>query len=204
MFNTITLEMSLKPFKKTDDEYIRNVCREVFEDWRPLLKNRDKISIMLWVADGSEILDYTGDIDKSFEWAYFIGNANKPLLGKDGPSYVNLHRWAQKYMENPPIMTYRILKKIIEYIKDEGKKHFPASEILVGETFDIGPEFAISDFKYKRHNEVCKGNCCDNFGFVDCTALLNGDDYPYAAFPDGIPQNTPMGIFLGKQVQAFF
>ena len=32
MFNTITLEMSLKPFKKTDEEYILSVIKGVFED----------------------------------------------------------------------------------------------------------------------------------------------------------------------------
>ena len=51
-------------------------------------------------------------------------------------------------MENPPVMTYGILKKIVSCIKEEGKKAFPDTEIRVGETFDIGPEFAISDFKY--------------------------------------------------------
>lgn len=53
MFKTVTLEMSLKPFKRTDDAFIQKVCASVFEQWRPLLKNREEISIMLWAADGS-------------------------------------------------------------------------------------------------------------------------------------------------------
>ena len=57
MFNTVTLEISLKPFKRTDDEYIRSVCREVFAQWRPLLKGRKNRGIMFWTSDGSEILD---------------------------------------------------------------------------------------------------------------------------------------------------
>ena len=73
MFNTINLEMSLKPFKRTDDEYIRGVCREVFEQWRPLLKNRETVSVMLWTADGSEILDYAGNPDDEFEWCCYNG-----------------------------------------------------------------------------------------------------------------------------------
>ena len=40
MFENITLEMSLKPFKQTDEIYIRNVCAQIFEQWRPILKNR--------------------------------------------------------------------------------------------------------------------------------------------------------------------
>lgn len=31
--DTITLEMSLKPFKKVDDEYIQKVCSQIFEHW---------------------------------------------------------------------------------------------------------------------------------------------------------------------------
>ena len=58
MFENVTLELSLKPFKQTDETYIRKVCAQIFEQWRPLLKKRKSISIMLWVGDGSELLDY--------------------------------------------------------------------------------------------------------------------------------------------------
>jgi len=203
MFNSVTLEMSLKPFKQTDDKYIENVCKSIFEQWRPFIKNRKRISIMLWTADGSEIIDYTGALDKSFEWCCYIGNANKPLLTEDDHPAISPHKRTQKYIENPPQMTYGILKKIITALKKEGKRQYPDAEILVGETFDIGPEFAISDFKYTRHPEACKGNGIGSFGFVDCTVLLKGDNYPYAAYPDGLPENTPMGTLLGKQANIF-
>ena len=150
MFKSVTLEMSLKPFKQTNDAYIQRVCERVFEQWHPLIKNREVISIMLWTADGSEILDYTGELDQEFEWCYFLGTANLPLIG-DLPPETSLHQRKQLYMENPPKMTYRILKKIISALKEEGKKRYPKARIRVGETFDIGPEFAISDFKYNRH-----------------------------------------------------
>lgn len=202
MFRSVTLEISLKPFKQTDPEYIRSVCRQIFEQWRPLLKNRANISVMMWTADGSEILDYTGRMDQSFEWCCYLGTANLPDLG-DLPDDTSLHERRQLYMENPPVMTYGILKTIVAMLKEEGKRQFPDAEILVGETFDIGPEFAISDFKYHRHPEVCDGTGCDKLGFVDATALLHGDDYPYAAYPDGVPEGTPMGTLLGKQARVF-
>ena len=78
MFQDITLEMSLKPFKRTDGEWIRKVCSTVFEQWRPLLKGRRTVSVMLWVADGSELLDYAGNADDPFEWCRFVGTANLP------------------------------------------------------------------------------------------------------------------------------
>lgn len=203
MFKTVNLEMSLKPFKRTDDEYIRGVCKKVFEQWHPLLKGRETVSVMLWTADGSEILDYSGDLSQEFEWCCYVGTANRKLLGEDEDPDISLHEKKRFYTKNPPVMTYAVLKKIIEALKEEGKKAFPNSVIRIGETFDIGPEFAVSDFKYKRHTEITSGTKLDSFGMVDATALLNADDRCYAAYPDGIPQDTPFGTFLGKQSNIF-
>ncbi|MBE6548218.1 MAG: hypothetical protein E7667_05000 [Ruminococcaceae bacterium] len=203
MFRSVTLEMSIKPFKQTDDEYIRSVCKKVFEQWHALLKSRQEISIMLWTSEGGEILDYTGELDREFEWAYWLGHANMPELSENDSPSTSLHDKKQKYIDTPPKMTYRILQKIVAAIKSEGKKYFPNSKITVGATFDIGPEFAISDFKYNRHPESCNGTGCGVYGLVDCTALLHADDYPYAAYPNGIPEGTPMGTFFGKQANIF-
>lgn len=203
MFKSINLEISLKPFKETSEEYIRSVCRQIFTQWRPLLKDRKTISIMLWTADGSEILDYTGDLDEEFEWCKYSGTANGPFPKEGEPNYLSPHKRKQLYIENPPKITYKILKNIINCLKEEGKRHFPSSEILVGETFDIGPEFAVSDFKYNRHTEICTGSKLDKHGFVDATATLCGDKRRYASYPDGIPDGTPFGTFLGKQSNVF-
>lgn len=202
----ITLEISLKPFKQTDAKYIENVCRTFFTQWAPLLKKADTVSVMLWAADGSEILDYTGDMDKSFEWAYLIGGANhrrpfdKPA---SDPEWKGLHVTSYKYMENPPIMTYKILKQIIKTIKEVGGELTGGKKITVGATFDPGPEFAKSSFKYERHNEICLGNDMGPTSMVCCYGVLNGDSESYAAYPDGIPDKTKFGTFFGKQAQIF-
>ena len=205
MFRSVSLEMSLKPFKQTDEAYIREVCRRVFTDWRPLLKDRESISIMLWASDGSQILDYTGDLDRAFEWACYVGTANLPLIAEGEDQGISLHAKKRYYMEKPPVMTYRILKNIVSILKEEGKKAFPNSEIRIGETFDIGPEFAISDFKYERHPEICSGTMLDcHLNFVDSSSSLHADSYPYAAYPDGIPEGLSFAGFFGAQVKAFF
>ena len=203
MYNSITLEMSLKPFQKTDDVSIEMVCRNAFEQWRPLLKHTQVISVMLWTSDGSEILDYNGDLDAPFEWCYFLGTANLELAGASDRPDLSLHKKKRLYMENPPVMTYGILKKIVAAIKKQGQAMFPNAQIRVGETFDIGPEFAISDFKYHRHREICGGGGVDDCRFVDSTAVLKADTRGYAAYPEGIPEGTPFGLFLGKQAQCF-
>ena len=91
MFKTVNLEISLKPFKQTDDNYIREVCKGIFEQWRPLLKNRKTVSVMLWTADGSEILDYSGDMSREFEWCCYVGTANNKLLGGNESPDISLH-----------------------------------------------------------------------------------------------------------------
>ncbi len=204
MYQNITLEMSLKPFKQTDEAFIRQVCASVFSQWKPLLKNRRTISVMLWVGDGSEILDYAGNMEDEFEWGRFLGTANLPYLSEGEPTETSLHKRKQDYMENALRMTYGILRRIISCLKEEGKKAFPDTVFRVGEPFDIGPEFAISDFKYNRHRECLGTRLLDRFGFVDATNELNADDRRYAAYPDGIPQGIPFGTFLGKQTAVFF
>ncbi|MGN0508734.1 MAG: hypothetical protein ACI4GX_05820 [Ruminococcus sp.] len=206
MFNRITLELSLKPFKQTDEPFIRETCRKILEQWRYLLKNRKNISFLLWSGDGSEILDYNGDLKQEFEWGYFMGTANLPLSGPDDDPALSMHIKKQLYMDNPPVMTYGILKDIVRIFKEEGKRAFPDSEISVGTAFDIGPEFSISDFKYSRHTEICSGTSLDTdkLRFVDSTALLNADDRKYAAYPDGIPQDTPFATFFGAQTKEYY
>ena len=205
MFKDITLEMSLKPFKQTDSEYIRNVCAGLYEQWKPLLRGRETIAVMLWVGDGSELLDYSGILEDEFEWARFVGTANLPYLEEGAPLETSLHTRKQDYIPNAPKMTYGILKEIVGCLREEGQKAFEGATIRVGETFDIGPEFAISDFRYNRHREcITVSSGCDGYGFVDVTSILHGDNRRYAAYPDGIPEGTPFGTFLGKQTKAFF
>ena len=59
----VILEMSPKPFPDMKEESLRGVCREVFRQWAPLIRQADAVSILLWTADGSEILDYRGRMD---------------------------------------------------------------------------------------------------------------------------------------------
>ena len=105
MLKNITLEVSLKPFKKTDSEYIEKVCREIFEDWRPLVRDAETVSVMMWSADGSELLDYAGELADAFEWCRFIGTANLPYLPEGVPEETSLHRYKRDYMKKPPQMT---------------------------------------------------------------------------------------------------
>jgi len=202
-FNNITLEMSLKPFKKNDKRYISDVCHEVFTQWASLIRHADTVSVLLWTADGSEILDYSGSLDQPLEWAKYIGNPNtEHEVDSDPDGNLSIHERAFTYMDNPPEFTYRDLRYLVSQIKKIGER-ITGKPVRVGETFDPGPEFAKSVFKYHKHPEVCMGATMGSKTFVCCYATLNADSSKYAGFPEGIAQDTPFGTFLGRQSQHF-
>ncbi len=201
--NVVTLEMSLKPFDRpTDVVKVEQTCLKAFTQWNPLCKYADHVQVLLWSADGSEILAYKGDMDEVFEWAYWLGFANPHFDVPNDPQKVALHSKPRLYMENPPKMTYRIFANIINAIKRVGKD-VTGKTIQVGGTFDPGGEFARSTFKYKEHPEICIANTMGVNSFVGCYATMNADNTAYAGFPNGIEQGTSFGTFLGKQSQAF-
>lgn len=201
-FQNITLELSLKPFKKNDPAYFRAVATELFTQWQALLRHADTVSVMLWTSDGSELLDYRGRPDQPLEWARYLGNPNTVHPVGSGPPSLSLHERALLYLENPPEFTYGDLKTIVQTLKTVGEQR-TGKPLRVGTTFDPGPEFARSDFKYKKHPEILGGNAMGQKSFVSCYATLRADSEAYAGFPQGIPDNTPFGTFFGRQSQHF-
>src|SRR5512145_1468312 len=103
----VTLEMSPKPFRVMREDAMAEVCRDIFRQWMPLTRHAEQISVMLWTADGSEILDYRGRADDEIEWARYIGLPNSNLEPVRGvPEDKNLHRQAVYYTDDPPKLTY--------------------------------------------------------------------------------------------------
>ena len=220
-FRDVQLEMSLKPFWDTTPETQAAVCREIFLQWLPLCRYTDSISIMLWIGDGSEILEYAGDLDAEFEWGRYLGSANMIhttlfsdtgdpghsgysgwIQGRD-PEQKGVHLRSYLYRDEPAKFTFRWLCELVKTLKRVGHE-ITGKVILVGETFDIGPEFAVSRFKYKWHPEICGGGALFGGKFIRCDVLLKGDDRAYAGFPTGIPDSTTFGKFFGRQTHYFF
>lgn len=199
----VTLEMSLKPFKQTTNPYIEQIITKLFDQWYALTKHADRVSVLLWTADGSEILDYRGNLDDEIEWARYVGGATRKMeLNPNDPEGIGLHARPYLYMDNPPTFTYGLLRDIILKIKEIGTAKLN-KPVRVGATFDPGPEFAKSPFKYERHPEICCGDTMGRNSFVCAHTLLNADTVSYAGYPHGIPQNTPFGTFFGTQTQHF-
>ncbi|THF76674.1 C45 family peptidase [Cohnella fermenti] len=208
LLRRITLEMSLKPFTSLEPEAIERVCGEAIRQWLPLIGLSEAASVLLWTADGSEILEWDGDSGRELEWAKYIGFANEWTFshitkGKDDP------KTAIVYRDDPVAMTYADLRTIVGTLKRVATERY-GLRLEVGATFDAGPEFAYSDFKYKRHPEINRAELGGSFVALkaDYTvvcpwAKLNGDQTRYAAYPEGIPDGTPFGEFLGKQCSSF-
>ncbi|MGK6350893.1 hypothetical protein [Parapedobacter sp. DT-150] len=201
-FQTTVLEVSLKPFKRNDPAYIRAVATEMFTQWHSLLRHTDTVAVMLWTSDGSEILDYSGELTQRLEWARYIGNPNTEHEVDSGPDSLSLHERAVLYMEDPPEFTYGDLRFIVQTLKEVGQT-VTGKPVIVGETFDPGPEFAKSAFKYEKHPEILGGNAMGHKTFVSCYSVLLEDQGHYAGYPDGIPDQTPFGTFFGRQSQHF-
>ncbi|HEY3330429.1 MAG TPA: hypothetical protein VGK19_10440 [Capsulimonadaceae bacterium] len=195
----LILEISLKAFRDISDGGIETVAQTIARQWSALIGHADCVSFLMWTADGSEILDYRSELTDEIEWARWIGIANKPPHSSGGRT---LHDIRTAYCDNPPIVTYERLRAVVTILK-RVVSGLTGKAVTVGTTFDPGPEFAESSFKYVRHREIAAGNTMGQGQWVNCGARLKGDVRQYAAYPNGIPDDTSLGTFLGAQSKHF-
>ncbi|MBS1454694.1 MAG: hypothetical protein HP002_15065, partial [Lentisphaeria bacterium] len=156
----LTFEISGKPFLNDSEEEMRRVARTLFRQWRRLAGRSGRISILLWIADGSEILEYTGNPADTFEWGYWQGIAN-PMPMPENPSPEAFHNYnfvPFRYREDAAPRTYGWLKRLIQVLREVGTTECGGKPIRIGAAFDNGPEFSVSDFKYRRHREIAQAH----------------------------------------------
>jgi len=200
----VVLEMSFKPFRALDDASIAAVCREALQQWFPLAKLAKECGLLLWISDGSEILTWKGDLSEKFEWARYIGTCNTKFRPYNHT--IDPRRLARPYTDNPVEFTYGDIRRIIDTFRRVGREEF-GLRIVVGATFDPGPEFAESPFKFELHPEIMGRGDEVNIGatvwMVRTWSRLRGDKARYAAYPDGIPEGTSFGEFFARQCRSF-
>ena len=200
----VTLELSSKAFWDTSKETAHRVAETMFTQWMPLIREADSVAVMLLISDGSELLEWSGDLSQEFEWAYWIGCAEH-LPRKENPKprdFLHTHFYPKKYREDAGPRPYSWLKMAIETIKEVGRA-ITGKEIYTIYLFDNGPELALSRFKYKLHPEICGGSTVGSRTAVVCNSTLHADNEKYAAFPDGIPEGISLGAFMGAQFREF-
>ncbi len=77
---------------------------------------------MLWTADGSEILEYRGKMEDTFDWARYLGDANPPTPPPaDDPDRKGSHGRNWLYTDNPHSVRYSDLKTIVTTFKTVGQ-----------------------------------------------------------------------------------
>jgi hypothetical protein len=200
--NRLILEVSLKPFRDLSPAGIDAVLYEIMRQWQVLIREAEEISFLLWAADGSEILDYKGRSGDEIEWARYIGLANPHETYPADPDKKTTVSRTHLYTENPARITYADLKRIVEMLHKTAAE-LSGKPVMVGATFDPGPEFAKSPFKYHRHPEIAAGATIGKGSWVSCGASFHADPEPYAGFPNGIAEGTTVGTFLGGQSRHF-
>ena len=201
------LETTLKVFHSADEEHIRQVCAHMFRLWRPLTDQVDTVSVLLWVGEGTEILVYKGDLDEPFEYGRYCGFANWQYPhAYEGPNSRE-SRKAEVVLKDPPVFTYGLLRTVVSSFREMGAE-ITGKPVTVGATFDPGPEFAESPWKYALHNEVFPQITGEErrkkaVFFLNAFARLEADSEVYAGFPDGISKGTSFGVFFGRQCHHF-
>lgn len=196
----LDLEISLKAFSDPDKTAMIAVMEKLFHQWDSMIRSAEETTVMLWCADGSEILEYDGNADTEFEWAKWIGVANPPVQKEPLPPEKRFYYlYPHEYTDSPRHYTYGQLHEIVLLLKATFFRLYGKS-LKVGGTFDPGMEFSVSHFKYRDHHEICQGH---NGRFVCCYLPLHEDHKHYAGFPDGIPEGLSFGTFFGRQTQHF-
>ncbi|MBR0458553.1 MAG: hypothetical protein IJJ26_04910 [Victivallales bacterium] len=188
--DNLVLEVSAKAFMDDSEGEMRRVAETMLRQWWYLVAHAKRLSFLLWIGDGSEIYEYSGDLDQKMDWCYLMGLAN-PREGE------NTHL----VRPDAKPRTYRWLKRLNEILRETAAP--TGLPVDIGATLDNGPELGPSPFKFKRHREIANAHSIYPNSFVTCTAVLHADNVHYAAFPNGIPEGTTIGRFLGAQFHEF-
>lgn len=197
----VTLEISPKPFFDFRDEFVVPLLTDLFRRWRSLLDQADTVSLLWWLGDGTEILEWDGDYAREVEWAKWVGFATKvyAVSEHDDPRRETMSAQPRLYRPNPPRMTYGDIRRLVKAMRTAAREALERP-LRVGFAFDPGAEFCRSPFRYQRHPELLIGT---HMRCIDATARLHADPDRFVGFPNGVPEGTPFGEFLGRQAAAY-
>lgn len=205
LFERVTLEFSLKPFYRPGAGTFADTAAEIMAVWSDLVQMSRGLAALLWIGDGSEMLEWKGDMDEPIRWAHTIGFNNLEYGLYPGAQYYALQR-AREFRDPVPTVRYRDVAEIVAALKWAAREG-AGRELLVGATIDPGPEFVHNPWKYELHRELIKGGPDsehpESVAFLSCYESLRADATAYAGYPDGVPEGTPFGRFLGRQFRSF-
>ncbi|WP_439564616.1 hypothetical protein [Microcella sp.] len=202
------LEIDLYWFNRQD---IDGSVREFWHRFAPLMEGIDGWKGVIvnagWLVD--HVMAWNGNLDERIPFPaglvkdkFFTDTS--PLLGTEAE---RKHQWKERFEsradhdgESYPDWTYGQFAVVAESIRVIGADVFGIDNVRVG-TFVIGwNSIYHCDFSpwSERHPEAFfKGPWVDQL--LNVPALLTADATPYAAYPDGIADGTPLTEFFGRQ-----
>lgn len=205
LFDRVVLEFSLKPFYRVEAGSFADTAAEIMKTWSDLASASQALAALLWIGDGSEILEWKGDVEEPIRWAHTIGFNNLQYGLYPGEKYYALQR-AEEFRRPTPTVRYGDVAEIVKALKAAAAELLQ-KDLLVGATIDPGPEFVHNPWKYEVHPELIRGgprsDMPESVAFLCPYEKLHADSTRYAGYPDGVPEGTPFGRFLGRQFGSF-
>ena len=200
----VQLELSLKPFRSARTEDIEALTLDIVRKWQTLIRHSDQLSLLLFTGDGTELLEYDGNLNRIFPWAIWIGRGAQRYTVPDekDPNHESLDGHPRTFVEHPNEYTYADLQRMVQVMKATAEKA-TGLKVRIGTMLDPGGEFVQTDWKSSRHPEILLEGDPEMGLNIDCTSSFHADSTPYAGFPNGIPEGTPWGTFLGRQTKLF-
>lgn len=196
----VSLEISAKPLFRKDDTFVHDLFVNVFRHWWSLLKHADSVSLLWWLSDGTDILEYDGHLDRKIEWGKWQGFAHPTVKSSEhDPHGESIITRPRLYRAEPVELTYGDLRRIIGLMKQAAREVL-GTDLQVGIPFDPGCEFCQSPFRYQEHPELLIG---DHMVCIDATGRLHADPRAFAGFPQGVPEGTTFAAFLGRQANCY-
>lgn len=205
LLSRFTLEVSAKPFYPIERDATQRALENIFRQWSNMAVNADEIALMWWFGAGEEILEFSGDMKQTVEWAKWMGFAEQhfTIVKECDPEGEALFGADWLYRPDAGDLTFGDMRVFAEAAKAASRRVL-GKEVKMGVTFDPGNEFSKSDFRDQRHPELLLSDK-GALKCIDATGRLKADNsQSYAGFPEGIPDGLPFGTFFGRQCAAFF
>lgn len=160
-----------------------------------------------WLVD--HVLSWGGDLDADIPFPdglvkdRFFSDTS-PLLGT---TEERMEQWRRRFDERSehdtdtyPAWTYRELAGVAAALRTVAREQFGIDDVRVG-TFVIGwnsiYQCEFSEWSQRHPEAFFKGPWVDQL--LNVPALLTADPGPYAAFPAGFAEGTPLTQVFGRQ-----
>lgn len=213
----ICLWLTPKIFPRLSDPAPR--VAEFFDHYAAWIDAGDELVLVFCAGNGDHVLNYRGAAGdaEAFDWARYNSYG-----GPHADAHAHNLDWLRRVREGGEVsgnpfcagpmfilseekLTYRLLGGIYVALRAEAARRGIVMKLL--EYLEPGPEFCGATWKTERHPEAALGKADAGgtmaIGVIDVCSMLDADDRDYAAFPDGIAQDTVTGDFVAAQAAAF-